>query len=287
MAECAFMDSDRLLDDDDFLVDSEGNPLLWRSVSPLRGVCVGQHSVCLVRAAELGSGCSAKSGQDRAIVTAGIISATASPTIQPAEFFYAPTANGETAWTFVSRARITGWTLTGELTYFDHEAMSLLFGGQLVVGGVGTSFEGDNIGWASPWEATPPSPPLYLEFITKAATADGSTGGPAAVGHIFGRTILEPGDRTFAFEAATMKFTGTATPGGGMQFGPWADWPGADPIPASPYVQVSYSADEYASIVDSATCGLTSVPSIELLQSDVGEDLLTDDGQQIYVPVWP
>ena len=171
---------------------------------------------------------------------------------------------GDIAWTYETPARIRKYNLTGELTYFDHEAMSILFGGTIIVGDGGTAFAGDSIGWAAPnyTEAAPDQ--VYVEFITKVAGAGigdcGNPGDPipAAVGHIFGKSRFVPGDRTFAAEAATLSFTGTNVANPNLGTGPWGDYPGTGTIPNSPYVQVSYSQAEYDAIVALAGCGFVT-----------------------------
>ena len=228
-------------------------------------ICVGQHSVCLLRAAQLGPDCVPTRGADSGIITPGIITATATPEYIDGASFEPLTGCGDIAWTFETRDRIRRYTLSGELTYFDHEAMSLLFGGQLIVGASGTAFANDNIGWASPWYTDDDPDDVYLEFITKTAgagvgqCAPAEDPFPAYVGHIFPKATLNPGDRTFEFDAATLTFDGFSVANPNIGTGPWGDFPGTGGIPSTGYVQVSYSADEYAEMLELASCGFQIV----------------------------
>jgi len=229
-------------------------------------ICVGQHSVCIVRAAKLAPGCAPLGGTDSGFITTGIITATASPELQEGRTLEPLLGCGDTAWTYEERDRIRRYTLSGELAFFDHELMEVLFGGTLIVGGAQSDFVGDVIGWAAPNYTDEPAPDVYLEFIVKTAArgvGECSSGGaafPAAVGHIFGKAALVPGDSTFSAEAATVNFNGTSTANPALSNGPWGDWPGVETIPASGHVQVSYSFDEYDAIAELAACGYATLP---------------------------
>lgn len=230
-------------------------------------ICVGQHSVCLIRAALLDSDCSPLGGVDSGFVTTGIITATASPELQEGQSFEPLNGCGDIAWEYQVPDKIRRFNLTGELAFFDHELMVLLFGGSLVVGDTGTGFDGDNIGWAAPNYTDEAPDQVYVEFITKTAgegVGECSPAGspfPAYVGHIFGRARFVPGDRTFAGEAATVAFTGTSSANPSLGDGPWDDFPGTGDIPNSPYVQVSYSQAEYDTLAASAACGYQTLPA--------------------------
>lgn len=229
-------------------------------------ICVGQHSVCIIRAAVLADNCRPEGGADSGIITTGIITATASPELLEGQTFEQVDGCGDIAWTYETPAKIRKFNLTGELTFFDHEAMSILFGGSIIVGGSTSDFIGDSIGWAAPnyTEAAPPA--VYVEFITKvtgAGVGECSVGGqaiPAAVGHIFGKARFVPGDRTFAAEAATLAFTATNVANPNLGAGPWQDYPGVGNMPNSPYFQVSYSQAEYDAIASLAACGFVTLP---------------------------
>lgn len=229
-------------------------------------ICVGQHSVCIVRIAQLASNCEPVGGPDSGIVTAGIVTATASAVLQEGTSFEPLTGCGDIAWTYETPDKIRSYTVSGELTFFDHEMMEILFGGSLVVGSAASDFVGDNIGWAAPNYTDDPPAAVYMEFITKTAGAGvGECAAPGspfpfAVGHIFGKGRYVPGDRTFAAEAASVAFTGTSVANPNLENGPWNDWPGTGNIPNSPYIQVSYSEAEYDLIADLAACGYQTLP---------------------------
>lgn len=231
-------------------------------------ICVGQHSVCIVRAALLDADCTPTGGADSGIVTTGIVTATASPEFIDGASFEPITGCGEIAWTYETRNKIRRFNISGELTYFDHEAMYLLFGGSLIVGDTGTGFDGDNIGWASPNYTDAEPDNLYVEFITLTAGQGIGTCGnpgdpiPAAVGHIFPKASLVPGDRTFEFDAATLSFDGFSVGNPNVGDGPWNDFPGVGGIPNSPYIQVSYSQAEYDAIAALAACGFQVLPTV-------------------------
>lgn len=230
-------------------------------------ICVGQHSVCLVRAALLGPNCVPVGGVDAGIITTGIVTATASPEMIDGASFEPLTGCGDIAWTYETRDKIRRWTLSGELSYFDHEAMEILFGGDVIVGDTGTPFAGDNIGWASPWYTDEEPPSVYLEFITK--TAGQGVGDCAApddpfpgyVGHIFPKASLVPGDRTFEFDVATLAFDGFSVANPNLDDGPWGDFPGTGGIPTTGYLQVSYSNEQYAAMLEDAACGYATLPA--------------------------
>ncbi|WP_373067539.1 hypothetical protein [Gemmatimonas sp.] len=224
-------------------------------------ICVGQHSVCLLRAAQLNADCTPVSGADAGIITPGIITATATPEFIDGANFEPVNGCGDIAWTYETRNKIRRYTVAGELTYFDHEAMALLFGGQLVVGRAGTPYPAKNIGWASPWYTDDDPGNVYLEFIVKTAAegvGDCTTPGdpfPPYVGHIFPKATLVPGDRTFEFDAATLTFDGFSVSNPNIGIGPWGDWPGVGNIPNTGYIQVSYSQAEYDDMLALAACG--------------------------------
>lgn len=231
-------------------------------------VCVGQHSVCLVRIAQLLPNCKPKGGADSGIVTAGIITATASPVLTDGTVYEPLNGCGDILWTYEVPQKIKSYTVSGELSFFDHEMMVILFGGSLILGNSNLSdFPTDNIGWAAPNYTDPAPNPVYIEFVTKVAVAGAGecspTGAlmPYAVGHIFGKCRFVPGDRTFAAEAASVAFTGTAVANPALTDGPWNDFPGVGNAPTSPYIQVTYSKADYdAMAVGASTCGFKTLP---------------------------
>lgn len=230
-------------------------------------ICVGQHSVCLIRAALLNPDCTPVGGADSGFITTGIITATATPEVQEAVTLEQTNGCGDIEWTYERPARMRAVTLSGELAFFDHEMMQILFGGELVIGGPTSDFAGKVIGWASPNYTDDPPPALYLEFMTLTAgqgvgeCSDAADGFPAAAGHIFGKARLTPGEWSFTSEAASVQFTGRAVANPNLGAGPWQDWNGVGAIPNKPHIQTSYSADEFAAIKDLAACGYATLPA--------------------------
>lgn len=229
-------------------------------------ICVGQHSVCIVRAAKLKPNCRPLGGVDSGFITAGIISATASPVLQEAQTLESVNGCGRISFTVERPAQIRAYDLSGELTFFDHEMMAILFGGEVIVGSAGSDFTGDNIGWAAPNYTEDPPAPVYVEFIVKTVgegigDCGSADGVPAAVGHIFGKANLIPGDLSLGNEVSNVSFSGRSVANPNLFDGPWNDWPGVGNIPNSPHAQVSYSLDEYTAIEDLAACGYATLPA--------------------------
>lgn len=235
------------------------------------GVCIGQHSVCLLRAAILDTDCTVLGGNNGGVVTAGIVTMTASADIQEGVTFEPLTGCGDVGWTYAKNDRVKRVNISGDLLFHDFEMMKVLFGGHLITGAVGTDFAGLNIGWAelNINEADPPA--VYLEVITLNAAAgvgDCQVAGvnvPYATGHIFGKAKVTLGDRTFENDVANVSFTGTSTGNPALFNGPWNDWPGSTDgspyIPNSPRVQVNYSVAQYNAILARVGCGFDDLPA--------------------------
>jgi len=231
------------------------------------GVCIGQLNACVVRAARLDSDCSPTGGTDGGIVTAGLATLTADPDIEEGTLFEPKNACGDILFTYQLADKIKRYNLSGEFLFFDYEMMALLFGGDLILGAGGGDYAGEVIGHAMPLYNAPPTNGVYLEVITQAISegagdcvADGS-GAPAYIGHIFGKCRLTPGSRTFENDVARVAFTGKGTNNPSLYDGPWNDWPGTGWIPNSAYIQVGYSADEYAAILAEVSCGYATLPA--------------------------
>lgn len=231
-------------------------------------VCIGQHSVCLLRAAALDSSCVPVGGADSGIVTLGIITMTASAEVEEGRVFEPKNGCGRIGYTFEEPDTIKRFNLTGELLYHDLEMKYLLFGGSLITGHASASdFPNKNIGYAVPHYSDTQSNGVYLEVIVRTA-AEGvgecaSQGDevPYAVGYIFGKTKLTPGDQTFEDAESPVTFSGRATGNPNLFNGPWNDWPGSGYIPNSAKVEVQYSRDEYDAIATVARCGFQTLPA--------------------------
>jgi hypothetical protein len=235
------------------------------------GVCIGQHSVCILRAAKLDDDCSPLGGADSGIISNGIVTMTASPDVQEGSVFEPLTGCGNVGFVVEKQDRTKRVNLTGDLLFHDPELYEVLFGGKVIVGSGTSDFASDNIGWAeADFDDADPNP-IYLEVITlNAARGAGecATGGvatPYATGWIFGKTRLILGDRTFENDVANVSFTGKSSSNPALFNGPWNDWPGltngSPYIPNSPRIFVQYSRDEYDAIADLAGCGYVTLPA--------------------------
>jgi len=235
------------------------------------GVCIGQHSVCILRAAILNSNCTPLGGNNSGVVTAGIVTMTASADIQEGSRFEPTTGCGDIGWSFAKNDRVKRVNLSGDILFHDFEMMKVLFGGTLITGAVGTDFAGLVIGWAEPNITDPDPPQVYLEVIAlNVAQGVGECQSqgvnvPYATGHIFGRAKLVLGDRTFENDVANISFSGTSSANPALFNGPWNDWPGVTNgspyIPNSPRVQVNYSVAQYNAILARVGCGYEDLPA--------------------------
>lgn len=230
-------------------------------------VNVGQFNACIVRVAKLDTNCTPLGGNTSGWVTGGLVTMTATPDIEEGTVFEPKTACGDIAYTFEDADKIKRYNLSGEFIFFDVEGMETMFGGSAIVGAVGGTFDGDNIGFAMPDYTSAATNGVYLEIITKAVsegagdcvTAAGTV--PVYHGHIFGKVKMTPGERTFENDVARMAFTGKARSNPALYNGPWNDYPGLGYIPTSPYVMVGYDSTEYATILASVAPGYADLPT--------------------------
>lgn len=228
--------------------------------------CIGQHSVCIARAALLGSDCAPVGGPDSGIVTAGLITATATPEYRETRRIEPTTGCGQIGFTYEEVGCKLRETLTGEFLFHDWEMMTLLFGGVAIEGSPAGEFSGQVIGWAGPScpEEVPAS--IYLEFIVKNASQDvgdcqvAGSEFPTYTGHIFGKVQLTSGATTFNDQHIPVPFDGFAVKNPNLVLGPWNDWPGDGPIPSSPHIEVGYSQAEYEAIAATVACGYQDLP---------------------------
>lgn len=235
------------------------------------GVCIGAHDACILRVAKLATDCSPLGGADSGIISAGIVTMTASADIEEGTVLEPKTGCGDIGFTVEQPSRTKRVNLTGDLLFHDAELMEVLFGGHLILGSATSDFNGDVIGWAEA-DITEPAPnPVYLEVITRNSArgaGECSTAGvavPYAQGHIFGKARLTLGDETFENDVRNLSFTGVSTSNPALFNGPWNDFPGTvdgNPyIPTSPRVKVYYSREEYDAIADLAGCGYVELPA--------------------------
>lgn len=230
-------------------------------------VNVGQIQACLFRVARLDSDCSPLGGNCSGYVTAGLATFTSTPDVEEGTRIEPKNACGQIVYTYEAPSVVKRHNLSGELYFFDVEAQFILFGGEVILGGSGSDFSGDAIGWASPNYTDAPSDGVYLEIITRnigegagdCQAADASF--PAYTGHIWGKAKLVLGDRTFEEDAARLTFTGTATGNPSLYDGPWNDYPGAGYIRNTPYQTIGYSDDEFEAILADAAPGCQDLPT--------------------------
>lgn len=228
--------------------------------------CIGQHSVCVMRAARLGADCAPVGGPSSGIVTAAIVTATSTPEYRDTRRIEPTNGCGAIGFTYEEVGCKLRETLTGELLFHDWEMQQLLFGGTLVFGAAGGPFDGQVIGWAGPScpEEVPDS--VYLEFIVKNASQDlgecqvAGSEYPTYTGHIFGKAQLTTGATTFNDQNINVPFDGFATKNPNLVLGPWNDWPGEGPIPSSPHVEVGYSESQFQAILAEVGCGYVDLP---------------------------
>lgn len=222
---------------------------------------LGQVNACLFRVARLDVDCSPAQGTNGGYVTAGLASITASPDVEEGTVFEPKNGCGAIMFTYENADRIKRFNLSGELLFFDHEAMELMFGGTVITGASGGPFAGETIGWAAPNYNDAPPNGVYLEVISQrigegagdCVTSDG--GFPTHQGTIFGKVRLTLGESTFEEDVARLTFTGKATANPALFDGPFDDWVGTGYIPNSPMVTVGYSAAQYAAILATAAAG--------------------------------
>lgn len=224
---------------------------------------IGELNACVLRAAKLDPDCSPTGGVNTGIVTAALVTMTATPVIAQGTNLTQKNACGTTMYTVNQDDKITGYTLTGELAFTDLEAMSMLFGGSTILGAAAGPFAGKVIGYADPNYNAPTRNGVYLEVITQ-VVAEGagdcvsSTGAvPVAIGHIFGKVKLVPGAQNFQNDIKRLTFDGSSANNPALFDGPWNDFPGAGYIPNSPHVAVGYSQTQYNAILAGVAPGFT------------------------------
>ena len=225
------------------------------------GVCIGELQACVVRAAALDVDCTPTGGTNGGIVTAGLVTMTADPDVEEGTVYEQKNACGDILFTFEKDDVVKRYNVSGEFGFSDFEMMALLFGGTAILGKSGGAFAGKVIGHADRLYTAAKRNGVYLEVITTAITEGAGdcvvagAAAPAAIGHIFGKVKLVPGSQNFADDIKRVTFTGKATNNPNLFNGPWNDYPGAGYAANSPHIAVGYSAAEYATILDTVTCG--------------------------------
>lgn len=231
------------------------------------GVNIGELNACVLRAARLNANCKPTGGTNGGIVTAGLVTLTADPEVEEGTKVRPKNACGSILYTYSTDDRIVGQQLSGEFGFSDFEMMALLFGGDVILGKVGGDYAGEVIGYYDPIYSAAPRNGAYLEVITSVVEedagdcvdSDGNT--PVAIGHIFGKTRLRAGSRTFAEDVHKITFAGTGTNNPNLFNGPWNDYPGAGYTPNSSHVMVGYTQTEYNAILAAIAPGYVNLPT--------------------------
>lgn len=227
----------------------------------------GQLNACLFRVARLAADCSPLGGNNSGYVTAGLASITPTPDVEEGTVFEPKNGCGAIMYTYENPDRVKRFNLSGELLFFDFEAMELMFGGSVILGASGGDFAGEVIGYAHPNYDDAPNNGVYLEVISQvvgegAGDCVTSEGGfPTYVGTIFGKTRLTIGEVTREENVARLTFTGKARSNPALFDGPFNDWVGEGYIPNSPMIQIGYSDAEYQAILATAAAGYQDLPA--------------------------
>lgn len=231
------------------------------------GVCIGQHSTCVLRAATLNPDCTVVGGTNSGVVTSGIVTATYTPEYTDTRTIEPLNGCGLPMFSFIEPGRLRRGTIAGEIGFHDWEMMKILFGGNVILGKAGGDFAGKVIGWAAPGFDDPVPDPVYLEVIVKNASAESGectsddNPFPVYTGHIFGKVRLTIDATTFNDQELMVPFTGTAEANPNLVFGPWGDWPGTGVVANSPRIEVGYSQDEWEDILADVACGYATLPA--------------------------
>ncbi len=223
------------------------------------GACLGQFRACLLRIAKLNSDCTPAGGADNKVITSALVTMTMTPNVTEGKVYESRSGCGARNFRVRGQDTVDQLDLTGQLSFFDYEMMKMLFGGELILGDVGTPYAGKVIGWSAPAGDTTTSALVALEVVVQNATGEGgdcinTTESPAYTGHWFPRAQLRYNDRTFEDEVANLTFTGYSVSNPNLH-DPFGDWPGATPTPTtSPYFMVGYAA-----LPDTPACGFQTV----------------------------
>lgn len=231
------------------------------------GVNIAEMSACVVRAARLNSNCTPAGGAASGIVTAGLVTLTADPEIEAGTVYEKKNACGRLLFSVQKDDRIKRQNISGEFAFSDFEMMALLFGGSTLLGLGSGSFAGEVIGYYDPLYSAAARNGAYLEVITQVIEedagdcTDSAGNAPVAIGHIFGKTKLRAGSRTFEDGVHAITFAGQGTNNPNLYNGPWNDFPAVGYIPNSAHVMVGYSQAEYDLIVAAIDQGTVTLPT--------------------------
>jgi len=192
------------------------------------------------------------------VATSAIIKLNASPTVEAGETYQLKNGCGNIAVRKKEADKLTEMGISLELATKDFELIELLTGASLIVNAEATP---KNIGFARRGIGLADPSAVSLEIWT---TSIDESGACAAVGAnpgwyrvIYPRAVFTLGDNTIENGVATVAMAGFGTNNPVWGNGPWNDYPGAGYIPTSGYVQIGYSAAQYAAILAQVTSGYT------------------------------
>lgn len=230
-------------------------------------VCLGEHSICLVRGALLNPDCTVVGGADSGFVNAGIITATYTPVYSDERRIAPRNGCGKTLYRFVAPGCLESATVTAEIGYQDPEMKAILFGGSTQVAKAGVPWAGKVGGYAAPTCDDPQPPAIYLEVIVQNSAegagecSDPEDPFPPWKGHIFGKAKLTEDAVTFNDAEHNVAVTGTVEGNPNLVFGPWNDYPNEGVVPNSPHVEAYYSQEQYEDMAAVVSCGHVTLPA--------------------------
>ena len=82
---------------------------------PADGICIGSHSVCLLRAARLNADCSPEGGDSSGIITTAIVTLTATPDVQDDTTFEPEDGCGRTLFAYSRQGLTRRYNITGSV----------------------------------------------------------------------------------------------------------------------------------------------------------------------------
>lgn len=223
--------------------------------------CLGQYEACALRVARLDATCAPLNSLGDIVVTAALMTMTATPDVTQGKRFEPETACGAIAWTAEAQDRVKRYNITAELAVWDYEFLEILTGAPLIIGDAGSTWPSKVVGIESPGPNSPDFNGASLEIFAKTSGAGGPCGpvssNPPYVQHIFPRCKFTIADITFQNDVIVCKITGWSTNNSQWKYGPVTiDWNGDAPLGENaPYAQL------YAETLPTVGCGIIATAS--------------------------